>query len=144
MKGVKPISIRLKYEQILEKYHSFKKEERFENIFLSVITFMEICNLNPYTDNNELASIIALYYMLLTSDAKCYFYVSFIEKYYLNKEKIKSYVIRRKNKQSASACILIDKDARNRVVCYPGVSSAMTQDDVALFEEEIRTSKYFF
>ncbi len=94
MKGIRPISIRLKYEQILEKYHLFKKEERFENIFLSIITYMEICNLNPYTDNNELASILALYYMLLTSDAKCYFYVSFIEKYYLNKEKIKDSVLK--------------------------------------------------
>lgn len=94
MKGEKPISIRLKYEQILEKYHLFKKEEKFENIFLSVIAFMEMSNLNPYTDHNEFASIIALYYMLLTSDARCYLYVSFMEKYYLNKDKIKDAVLK--------------------------------------------------
>ena len=29
------------------------------------LVFGQICNLNPYTDNNELASILALYYMLL-------------------------------------------------------------------------------
>lgn len=94
MKGERPISIRLKYEQILEKYHLFKKEEKFENIFLSVITFMEMSNLNPYTNNNEFASILALYYMLLTSDAKCFLYVSFIEKYYLQKEQIKDSVLK--------------------------------------------------
>ena len=94
VKGIRPISIRLKYEQILEKYHLYKKEERFENIFLSIVTYMEMCNLNPYTENNEFAAIIALYYMLLTSDAKCYFYVSFIEKYYLNKELIKDSVLK--------------------------------------------------
>lgn len=60
----------------------------------------------------------------------------------LEQENIKSFVIKRKNKKSASACIMIDKEGRNRVVCYPGVSSEMTKDDVLLFEEEIKTSKY--
>ena len=60
----------------------------------------------------------------------------------LIKEKINSYVIKRKNKKSASACIMIDKKGRNRVVCYPGVSSEMTKDDVLLFENEIKTSNY--
>ena len=60
----------------------------------------------------------------------------------LKNENINSYVIKRKGKKSASACIMIDKDGRNRVVCYPGVSSEMTEEDVLLFEEEIKTSKY--
>lgn len=59
----------------------------------------------------------------------------------LNNEGIKSFVIKRKNKKSASACIMIDKDGRNRVVCYPGVSSEMNENDVLLFEDEIKTSK---
>ena len=57
-------------------------------------------------------------------------------------EGINSLVIKRSNEKSASACIMIDKDGRNRVVCYPGVSSKMTKEDVLLFEEEIKTSKY--
>lgn len=60
----------------------------------------------------------------------------------LEKENIKTFVIKRKNKKSASACIMIDRDGKNRVVCYPGVSSEMTKEDVLLFEEEIKNSKY--
>ncbi len=60
----------------------------------------------------------------------------------LKKENINAYLIKRQDKRSASACIMIDKEGRNRVVCYPGVSSEMTKDDVKLFEEEIKTSKY--
>jgi sugar/nucleoside kinase (ribokinase family) len=52
-------------------------------------------------------------------------------------EGIKPFVIRKTSGKSASACIMIDKEGRNRVVCYPGVSSFMTKDDVRLFEEEI-------
>lgn len=59
----------------------------------------------------------------------------------LIKENIKTTVIRKTGK-SASACILIDKQGRNRVICYPGVSSSMTKEDVYEFEEEIKTSKY--
>ena len=55
----------------------------------------------------------------------------------LKNECINSYVLKRDNKKSASACIMIDKDGRNRVVCYPGVSSEMTKEDVRIFENEI-------
>ena len=60
----------------------------------------------------------------------------------LKNENINAYVIKREGKKSASACIMIDKEGRNRVVCYPGVSSEMTKEDVMIFEEEIKTSKY--
>lgn len=60
----------------------------------------------------------------------------------LKNESINAFVIRRKNARSAAACIMIDKDGRNNVVCYPGVSSSMTKEDVMLFEEEIKSSKY--
>lgn len=60
----------------------------------------------------------------------------------LKKENINAYVLKKEGKKSASACIMIDKEGRNRVVCYPGVSSEMTKEDVMLFEEEIKTSKF--
>lgn len=94
IKNERPKSIRLKYENILDEYHLFKKEDRFEKIFLSVITFMEIENLKPYTKHNELASIIALYYMLLTSEVDAFLYVSFIEKYFHLQSKIKEEVLK--------------------------------------------------
>ena len=60
----------------------------------------------------------------------------------LKDENINSIVIKRKASRSASACIMIDKNGRNRVVCYPGVSSMMTKEDARLFENEIKKSKY--
>ena len=60
----------------------------------------------------------------------------------LNKEGINSKVIIKENAKSASACILIDKKGRNRVIVYPGISSQMTKEDVYSFEEEIKSSKY--
>ncbi len=60
----------------------------------------------------------------------------------LQNEGINAYVLKRNNKKSASACIMIDKDGRNRVVCYPGVSIEMTKEDVRIFEDEIKSSKY--
>ncbi len=88
VKGERPKSIRLKYENILETYHVYKKEERFEKIFLSIITLMEMHNLKPYTNHNKLACVIAIYYMLLTSEVEAFYYVSFIEKYYYQSDKI--------------------------------------------------------
>lgn len=60
----------------------------------------------------------------------------------LDNEGINSTVIVKNDAKTASACILIDKKGRNRVICYPGISSAMTKEDVYSFEEEIKTSKY--
>ena len=60
----------------------------------------------------------------------------------LDKEGINSKVIIKENAKSASACILIDKEGRNRVIVYPGISSQMTKEDVYSFEEEIKSSKY--
>lgn len=60
----------------------------------------------------------------------------------LDKEGINYKVITKENAKSASACILIDKQGRNRVIVYPGISSQMTKEDVYSFEEEIKSSKY--
>lgn len=75
----RPISIRLTYERILEQYHNYRIEKKFESIFLSVICYMEMVNLKPYTEGNELASILALYYMIILSDVEVFKYVSFFE-----------------------------------------------------------------
>lgn len=75
----KPISIRLCYERVLDEYHKWRLEKRFESIFLSVICYMEIVNLQPYTSENYLASYLALYYMILLSEVEVFRYVSFFE-----------------------------------------------------------------
>lgn len=94
VKNERPKSIRLKYENVLEEYHLYKKEEKFEKIFLSVITYMEMMNLKPYSSNNDIAIMLALYYMLLTSGVDSFFYISFVEKYYNNKDIIKNTVLK--------------------------------------------------
>lgn len=78
----KPISVRLSFERILENYHLYRLENKFEPIFLSVITFMEMINLQPYSDNNEIASVLCLYYMMLISEVNVFEYVSFMELYF--------------------------------------------------------------
>lgn len=82
------ISVRLTYERILEKYHELVQNKQFEQIFLSVITYMEIVNLKPYSEHNELAGLLALYYMILSSDVISFKYTSFFEFYSEMKKKI--------------------------------------------------------
>ena len=79
---VKPISIRLSFERVLENYHLYRLENKFEPIFLSVITFMEMINLQPYSNNNEIASVLSLYYMMLLSEVYAFEYISFMELYF--------------------------------------------------------------
>lgn len=82
------VSLRLNYERILEKYQDWFKNDKFEHIFLSVIVFMEMVNLKPYSNHNELAAILSLYYMILLSDVISIHYVSFFETYTTFKNKI--------------------------------------------------------
>lgn len=58
----------------------------------------------------------------------------------LNDEGIKVFPIIKKGKESGAATILIDKDGRNRVTCFPGASLDLTKDDVKMFEDEIKQS----
>lgn len=82
LSGSRPITIRLYHESILEKYHEFRKMKKFEPIFLSVVCYMELKNLSPYTNNAYFGRILALYYMMLLSEVKVFKYESFLEKYY--------------------------------------------------------------
>lgn len=43
---------------------------------------MEMINLQPYSDNNEIASVLCLYYMMLISEVNVFEYVSFMELYF--------------------------------------------------------------
>ncbi len=81
-KKSKPISIRLAFNQILDNYHQYRVQKKFESIYLSVITFMEMKNLIPFTKHNDCISVFYLYYMLILSDVLVFEYVSFMELYY--------------------------------------------------------------
>lgn len=91
---VDQISIRLLYERMLEKYHLFLTQKRFEAIFLSVICYMEIVNLKPYTDFNNLGAILALYYMLRLVKLNVFKYVSFMALFDKVKEEVEDTVLK--------------------------------------------------
>lgn len=86
--GVRPMSIRLVFERMLDDYKAYLKGDLFEHLFLSVIAYMEMVNLKPYTKYNELASVLALYYMVISCDIISFSYVSFFEIYFEMKEMI--------------------------------------------------------
>lgn len=89
---IRPLSIRVAFERMLEEYHNYIKGNLFEHIFLSVIAYMEIVNLKPYTSHNELAGILALYHMILTCDVISFSYISFFEIYTKMKDQISTAV----------------------------------------------------
>ena len=74
-----PVSSRLIFEKTLEAYHDFVKKETFENLHLSMVAYLEMTQIKPFNNHNELASILSLYYMLLRSNIDCFEYVSFFE-----------------------------------------------------------------
>lgn len=80
--NAKPVSIRLTFEKLLEEYYQNVQRDTYEHLHLSMITYLEMDVLKPYSDHNELASILTLYYMLLRSDLDVFEYVSFMEKYH--------------------------------------------------------------
>mgnify|MGYP000032958362 CR=1 FL=1 len=85
-KLAKPVSMRLSYEKMLENYHFNFSKETFEKIYLSVTAYLEMDLMKPYSDHNELASLLALYYMLIRTNVNVFYYIGFFEKYLRNKD----------------------------------------------------------
>lgn len=79
-------SLRLKINNVLDDYHVFFEKELYERIFLSLMTYIELVNINPFTKGNEIASFLALYYMILRCEVDCFRYISFFEVLYSNLE----------------------------------------------------------
>lgn len=77
----RPISIRLMYETVLSDYHNAIKNKEFEPLHLAVLTYLQYCCLQPYTELNELGEILILYYMLLQNGVYSFKYLSFMEFY---------------------------------------------------------------
>lgn len=90
----KRMSVRLALEKMLEEYHEYHQEKWFEPVFLSVIAYMEVINIKAFSKNNELAGILALYYMLLRLDILSFRYVSFFEIYMRFKKELDTAVAR--------------------------------------------------
>lgn len=87
--NTKPVSIRLTFEKLLEEYYQNMQRDTYEHLHLSMVTYLEMDVLKPYSEHNDLASILMLYYMLLRSDLDVFAYVSFMEKYHEVEEAFK-------------------------------------------------------
>ena len=77
-------SLRLKINNVLDDYHVYFEKELYEKIFLSLMAYVELININPFTNGNEIASLLALYYMILRCEVDCFRYNSFFETLYNN------------------------------------------------------------
>lgn len=73
------ISARLSFEKVLEKYHEYFEKNTFEHLHLSMVTYLEMHEIEPYSDNNEIARILTLYYMIFYCHINAFYYISFIE-----------------------------------------------------------------
>lgn len=85
-KAHKTMSIRLSFEKMLEDYHQHFNKNSFEKLYLSITAYLEMDLMKPYSDHNDLASLLALYYMLFRSGVYSFKYISFFELYLNVKE----------------------------------------------------------
>ena len=81
------VSSRLIFEKTVETYHEYFLKDSFEHLHLAIVTYLEMVQIKPFSSNNELASLLVLYYMILRSNIDCFEYVSFFELFLKNLEK---------------------------------------------------------
>lgn len=82
------VSNRLIFEKTLETYHEYFMKDTFEHLHLSVVAYLEMVQIKPFSKNNELASILVLYYMILRSNIDCFEYISFMSIFLKNYQKV--------------------------------------------------------
>jgi len=75
----KKTSIRAMTERIIDNYYKEIKSKSYESIYLSLITYLELDLMMPYNNHNELASMLALYYMINGCGFEIFQYVSFFD-----------------------------------------------------------------
>ncbi len=85
-KHINDKSLRLLINNVLDDYYVYFTKELYEKVFLSLITYIEFVNINPFTKANDLAGYLMLYYMTLRCDIDCFRYISFFEVLYTNIE----------------------------------------------------------
>ncbi len=89
-KKVPARSKRFTFDSMLDEYTIYFEKEKYERIFLSLMAYVEMINIQPFTDGNDLASMFMLYYMILRSRVFCFNYVSFFELMVKHQEKFKA------------------------------------------------------
>ncbi len=79
-------SLRLKINNVFDDYHVYFEKELYERIFISLMAYIELININPFTKGNDIVAYLALYYMILRCEVDCFRYISFFEVLYTNIE----------------------------------------------------------
>ena len=88
LQGAKNKSVRYKFNAILDDYDVALEQKLYEPIILSSILIMEMYNIKPYSEYNELALILTYYYLLLKCGIVSFNYVSFFKMFFENKEEV--------------------------------------------------------
>jgi hypothetical protein len=78
-------TVRYKFNTLLDSYDELLKSKKQEPIVLSSVAVMEMYNIKPYSEYNDLAVILTYYYFLLKCGVLSFKYVSFF-KLFLNKK----------------------------------------------------------
>lgn len=86
IQGAKNKSVRYKFNTILDDYDKAINQKLHEPIILSSILIMEMYNIKPYSEYNELALMFTYYYLLLKCGIVSFNFVSFFKMFINNKE----------------------------------------------------------
>lgn len=88
--GNKKRSIRYEFNTLLDEFEDYYTYQKYEPISLSCITIMEMYNIKPYSEFNNLSILLTLYYLLLRCKIISFKYVSFMELYLAKEEQLLS------------------------------------------------------
>ncbi len=83
-------SVRFEFNKVFDEYNEAYNLKKYEPIILGCILIMEMYNIKPYSEYNNLAIMLTYYYLLNRCGIKCFKYISFIELYLKNEENILS------------------------------------------------------
>lgn len=86
-KKVNRKSIRMLINECFDEYDQSISQKKYEFVILSITLYLDIVNLEPFNGMNGLASILALYYLLLQNKVSIFKYQSFFHLLYKNYDK---------------------------------------------------------
>ncbi len=81
-------SIRFEFNKVFDEYNEAYNLKKYEPIILGCILIMEMYNIKPYSEYNNLAILLTYYYILNRCGIKCFKYTSFLDLYLKNEDKI--------------------------------------------------------
>ncbi len=81
-------SVRYLFIKLCDEYNEVIQKKNYESLIISFVFLMELYNLKPFEEQNELAFILIFYYLMLKCEIAPYKYLSLVEIYKDNKEQL--------------------------------------------------------